>query len=138
MATIPKKDISLGYNNLQNYDNPVLLTFKNNKLVLINWLDNAWTYVYKLSGSIDWAYKIVDDLAWMEESSNSILEDSIDLLWNTDNVDSTIGLNSASEEPTEVLLSDKPEKWVKDYYILILALFLIIITFWVLKFSKNS
>ena len=138
LATIPQKDISLGYNNLQNYDNPVLLTFNNNKLVVINGTDNAWTYVFKLAGAIDWAYKIVDNLVWSNESTTSILDDSIDLLWNTSEEEMEIDLNSAWEEPTEVLLADKPTKWAEDFYILILILFLIVATFWGIKLYKNS
>jgi len=142
LATIPTKEISFWYNNLGNYSNPVLITYKNNKLTIVKGEDNAWTYVFKMTWSIDWAYKIVDDLN-SSSTQDAWLENSIDLLWSNKNEEKkveeeNIELNSATEENKEVLLSDKPVKGAKDYYLLILALILILVTFWVLKYSKNT
>lgn len=121
LTTTPEKNISFWYNNLQNYTYPVLLTYKNNKLTVIKWEDNAWTYVFNVNDSIDWAYKIVDDLNW----STSLISDTVDLLWAT--TDDSIEFNSAWEEDVEVLLSDLPSKWINDYYLIMLWLFLFII-----------
>lgn len=137
LATVPNKELSLGYNNLMNYDNPVLLSYKNNKLVVINWIDNAWTYIFKLSWTIDWSYKIVDDLSWESSSVSSLLDDDLDLLW-TSVEEEDIELNSAWDEPVEVLLSDKATKGSQDMYIIILILSLIVISFIGIKWYKNS
>ena len=125
LTTEPSKDISFWYNNLQNYINPVLLTYKNSKLVVINWKDNAWTYVFNINGSIDGAYKIVDSLVW-DINNTSLISDTVDLLWKTINEDE-LEFNSASEEDVEIILSDLPKKWINDYYFLILSLVLLII-----------
>jgi hypothetical protein len=142
LATIIKKDISLWFNNLENYKNPVLITYTNNKLVVLNWEDNAWTYVYKLNWAINGAYKIVDDLVWTKSDTTSTksnsLEDNISLLWSDTNTTDNVELNSASEEPKQVLLSDKPVKWANDYYFLIIMLTVLLSTVLWFKIYKKS
>jgi len=137
LATIPEKPISFGYNNLWNFENPVLLTYKDWELVEINGTDNAGTYIYNLEWVIEWAYKIVDSLETSEGSNDSLLWGDLNLLWWEPE---EIELNSAPEEPEfnsapdetstqgDVLLSDKAVKWAEDFYLVILFLILMVLS----------
>lgn len=122
------KPVSLAVNNLNQFDNPILVTFESWVLKTFPW-DNQWgTYVFTLLDSIDSAYTIVDNLSW-ESSSN----------WTTSIFDEEIELNSAPEEPTEankvddetsttVALSDKPVKWSNNLTLILSFLLLAVIS----------
>jgi len=134
LTTIPEKEINFWFNNLQNYQSPVLITYKNNKLVVIDWNDNAWTYVFNITGSIDGAYKIVDSLG--NKENTSLISDTVDLLWT--NLEDEVEFNSAWDENVEVILSDLPTKGVNDMYYIILSLMMLVLFALWFKSYKNS
>lgn len=124
-----QKPISFAYNNLNSFDNPVLVTIDAGEVIEIQGKDMGWTMIYTLENEIEGVYTIMNDLDPDTSSAGESKNDDSQGLFE----ESEPELNAAPEKnddemkQTSVILADKPTKGAEDYLtIIFLAIFSLI------------